>query len=250
MLKRLTTENAMRYSRQVLLAGFDLEKQEILLNSKVLQIGAGGLGCAASQYLVSAGVGYMTLVDDDIVEESNLQRQVLHSEASLGANKCVSAQRALLAMNSTADINIFEKRLSDEELSQQIDAHHIVLDCSDNIETRNQLNRLCIQRQKPLVSGAAIRMEGQLCSFLPGTDNACYQCLSTMFTEQQLSCVEAGVMSPVVGVIGAMQALECIKILTHFGEPLSNKLMLFDAKSMDWQTFVIPKNPGCSVCSS
>ncbi|MEO9943942.1 molybdopterin-synthase adenylyltransferase MoeB [Paraglaciecola sp.] len=249
MLKRISSENAMRYSRQILLSGFDLEKQEILLNSRVLQIGVGGLGCAAAQYLVSAGVGELTLVDDDQVETSNLQRQVLHTESSVGLNKGVSAKRTLTALNSDASINLIQQRLSDDDLSEQVNQHDIVIDCSDNIETRNQLNRMCIKQQKPLVSGATIRMEGQLSSFLPSANNPCYECLSTMFTEQSLTCVEAGVMSPVVGIVGAMQALECVKILTHFGKPLTNKLMMFDGKSMEWQTYIIPKNNSCSACS-
>ncbi|WP_133469430.1 molybdopterin-synthase adenylyltransferase MoeB [Paraglaciecola marina] len=250
MLKRISSENAIRYSRQILLSGFDLEKQEILLNSSVLQIGVGGLGCAAAQYLVAAGVGHITLVDDDKVDESNLQRQILHTEASVGLNKCESAKQALTALNSDAKIDIIQQRLSDDKLSEQVKAHDIVIDCSDNIETRNQLNRICIKQQKPLVSGAAIRMEGQLSSFLPSANNPCYECLSTMFTEQSLTCVEAGVMSPVVGIVGAMQALECIKILTDFGKPLTNKLMMFDGKSMEWQTYTIPKSTTCSACSA
>ncbi|MEP2652170.1 MAG: molybdopterin-synthase adenylyltransferase MoeB [Paraglaciecola sp.] len=248
-MKQLTPANAMRYSRQVLLSGFDLDKQEILLNSKVLQIGVGGLGCAAAQYLVSAGVGELTLVDDDEVETSNLQRQVLHTESSVGLNKCVSAKRTLTALNSDASINLIQQRLSDDDLSEHVNKHDIVIDCSDNVETRNQLNQVCINQKKPLVSGAAIRMEGQLSSFLPGANNSCYQCLSDMFIQQDLTCVEAGVMSPIVGVVGAMQALECVKILTDFGQPLTNKLMMFDGKSMQWQTFIIPKNNSCSACS-
>lgn len=239
----------MRYSRQILLPGFDLDKQEILLNSKALQIGVGGLGCAAAQYLVAAGIGHITLVDDDKVDKSNLQRQILHTEASVGLNKCESAKQALTPLNSDATINIIQHRLSDYELSEQVNSHDIVIDCSDNIETRNQLNLACIKKQKPLVSGAAIRMEGQLSSFLPGANNPCYQCLSAMFTEQNLSCVEAGVMSPIVGIVGAMQALECIKILTDFGKPLTNKLMMLDGNSMQWQTFTIAKNPTCAACS-
>ena len=248
MSKTLSTEQAMRYNRQILLPGFDLDKQEILLNSKVLQIGVGGLGCAVSQYIVAAGVGHITLVDDDVVEHTNLPRQVLHTEADLGVAKCVSAKASLSVLNSHARINIIQQRLDDETLLEQVKLHDIVMDCSDNLATRNQLNQACIQQQKPLVSGAAIRMEGQLCCFVPEANNACYQCLSTMIGEQPLSCVETGVMSPIVGVIGAMQALETIKILTHYGEALINKLMVFDGLTMQWQTFSIPKNNICQAC--
>ncbi|MCF2950344.1 molybdopterin-synthase adenylyltransferase MoeB [Paraglaciecola aquimarina] len=246
--KTLTTQQAMRYSRQILLPGFDLEKQEILLNSKVLVIGVGGLGCAAAQYLVAAGIGGITIVDDDSVELSNLHRQVLHGEADLGDTKCQSAKRALMLINPNCKINCVEKRLDHQELCSQALQHQIILDCSDNLATRNILNQVSISQKVPLVSGAAIRMEGQICTFIPHPDNACYECLSELFVEQNLSCVEAGVMSPLVGVIGAMQALEAIKVLTGFGEPLANKLMLFDASSMNWQTFKIAKNPDCNTC--
>lgn len=248
MSKYLTTEQAMRYSRQVMLPGFDLEKQEILLNSSVLLIGVGGLGCAAAQYLVASGIGAITLVDDDEVDRSNLQRQVLHGEVDVGANKTHSAKQSLQLINSDCQINCIDKRLDEEQLSH-LGHHDIIVDCCDNLATRNMLNQASIDKQIPLVSGAAIRMEGQVSSFIPGSDNACYQCLSGMFTEQQLTCVEAGVMSPMVGVIGSMQALEVIKVLTQFGESLVNKLMLFDGANTQWQTFKITKSPNCLVCA-
>lgn len=246
----LTTKQAMRYNRQILLPGFDLDKQELLLNARVLQIGVGGLGCAAAQYLVAAGVGEITLVDDDEVDLSNLQRQVLHSEAKVGINKCLSAKQSLAGLNSETLINIIDKRLDIDACSDAITKHNIVLDCSDNLATRNQLNQLCYQTKTALVSGAAIRMEGQLLTVLPKQQSACYACVSSLFGEQQLSCVESGVMSPVVGVIGAMQALEAIKVLCDFGDASANKLLMFDALSMEWQKYHLPKNPTCAVCSS
>ncbi|MDO6693787.1 molybdopterin-synthase adenylyltransferase MoeB [Aliiglaciecola sp. 3_MG-2023] len=247
--KPLTHQQAMRYSRQIMLPGFDLDKQERLLTKNILLIGVGGLGCAAAQYLVASGVAGITLVDDDVVEHSNLQRQVLHHESDIGKRKCESAKEKLTSINSQTTINTIQQRLDDKTLEMVLAKHHIVLDCSDNLATRNQLNRACLQANIPLVSGAAIRMEGQIFSMQPQNNDACYGCLSRFFGEQQLSCVDAGVLSPVVGIIGAMQALEGIKILVDFGHSLSNKLMLFDAMTMQWQTFAVKKHGDCPVCS-
>ena len=244
----LSTPQAMRYSRQIMLAGFDLDKQEILLNSRVLQIGVGGLGCAAAQYLVAAGVGKLTLVDDDQVELTNLQRQVLHREASVGEYKSHSAKASLQQLNSQCELVSVTERLDDQALAAAIAQHDLVLDCSDNLATREQINALCYQAGTALVSGAAIRMEGQVSCFTFKPEHACYQCLSSSFGEQNLSCMEAGVMSPVVGIIGATQALEAIKLLTDFGQSLVNKLLIFDATNSEWRSFHLVKNPQCKVC--
>jgi molybdopterin synthase sulfurylase MoeB len=248
--KPLSTQQALRYSRQILLPGFDLDKQERLLQSRVLLIGAGGLGCAAAQYLVAAGLGQLTIVDDDGIELSNLQRQVLHKEQNIGRNKSLSAKDSLLEINPDCDIVSINSRLNDEALQVQLMQHDLVVDCSDNLATRKQLNRWCFATQTPLVSGAAIRMEGQLSCFIADPNQACYQCLSVTFGEQNLSCMEAGIMSPVVGIIGAMQALEAIKILTDFGKPLVNKLLMFDGMTSEWRSFNLVKNPECIVCST
>ncbi|WP_158968276.1 molybdopterin-synthase adenylyltransferase MoeB [Paraglaciecola sp. L3A3] len=250
MKQTLTAKQAMRYNRQISLEGFDLDKQEILLNSRVLLIGVGGLGCAAAQYLVASGVGNIILVDDDKVDSSNLQRQILHGEQDVGLAKCDSAKVSLQALNAECDIECIKQRISENELPKILDRIDIIVDCSDNLATRNQLNDASVKQGVPLVSGAAIRMEGQICCFVPSPQNPCYQCLSTLFAEQQLSCVEAGVMSPLVGIIGAMQALETIKLLTEFGLVANNKLMIFDAKNSQWQTFNLRKNTNCKVCHS
>jgi adenylyltransferase/sulfurtransferase len=247
--KTLTTEQALRYSRQILLSGFDLDKQEMLMNSRVLMIGAGGLGCAASQYLVAAGVGKITIVDDDIVESTNLQRQVLHFEDSIGEKKVDSAHRTLSKINHFVDIETIDKRLSEEELVLLLDKHDLLLDCSDNLETRNLLNDVCYRHNKPLVSGAAIRMEGQVFCVIPERKTACYRCVSHYFGEQNLTCVESGVMSPVVGIVGASQANEAIKLLTQFGEPAVNKLQIFDAMTSNWESFTVNPLPQCKTCS-
>jgi len=244
----LTTEQAMRYNRQIVLPNFDLDKQEVLLNAKVLIVGVGGLGCAAAQYLVAAGVGEMTLIDDDHVEKTNLQRQVLHGEADVGVNKCVSAKASLAQLNSDIKIHVIQNRLELSDYVELIQPLDLVLDCTDNLASRNTLNQACYQAGTPLVSGAAIRMEGQLMSIVPQQHSACYACISAYFGEQNLSCVESGVMSPVVGVIGAMQALEAIKVLCDYGQSHVNKLMLFDGMTSTWQTFKVPKKVNCTVC--
>lgn len=248
MSKPITTEQAMRYSRHILLSGFDLEKQETLMNASALLIGVGGLGCAAAQYLVASGIGRITLVDDDQVETTNLQRQILHAEANVGMNKCASAKISLQRLNASSKIETLESRQTDSQLSDLLQHHHIVLDCTDNLATRNQLNKVCYANKTPLVSGAAIRMEGQLFCVLPENQTACYACISHLFGEQNLSCVESGVMSPVVGIVGASQALEAIKILTAYGEPLSNRIMLFDGMTGQWRSFNVPKKQDCPVC--
>lgn len=246
----LTTEQAMRYNRQILLPNFDLDKQEILLNAKILIVGVGGLGCAAAQYLVAAGVGEVTLVDDDKVEKTNLQRQILHGEADVGMNKCLSAKASLEQLNSDVKINVIQTRLDLGEYLELIEPLDIVLDCTDNLASRNTLNQACYQSAKPLISGAAIRMEGQLMSIVPEHDSACYACISAYFGEQNLSCVESGVMSPVVGIIGSMQALEAIKILCDYGQPSTNQLRLFDGMASTWQIFKVTKKVNCKVCGS
>ncbi|KXF81749.1 molybdopterin-synthase adenylyltransferase MoeB [Enterovibrio coralii] len=246
----LSSEEELRYNRQIILRQFDFEGQEALKQSKMLILGAGGLGCAASQYLAAAGVGELTLIDDDRVELSNLQRQVLHSDATIGELKVDSAAKSLRTLNPHVVINTVSERLGDDALSDLVNHHSIVLDCSDNVDTRNQLNRLCFEHKTPLVSGAAIRLEGQVAVFTYGENEPCYQCLSAMFGEQALSCVEAGILSPVVGVIGAMQALEAIKVATHFAPIPAGKLMMFDAMDSQWRNFNLMKSPTCTVCNS
>jgi len=190
----------------------------------------------------------VTLVDDDNVDKTNLQRQVLHGEADVGVNKCLSAKASLQQLNSDIKINVIQKRLALDDYLDLIEPLDMVLDCTDNLVSRNTLNQACYQSGTSLVSGAAIRMEGQLMSIVPKENSACYACLSAYFGEQNLSCVESGVMSPVVGVIGAMQALEAIKVLCDYGQSNVNKLMIFDAMTSSWQSFKVPKKTNCSVC--
>ncbi|SON52742.1 molybdopterin-synthase adenylyltransferase MoeB [Vibrio tapetis] len=249
-MELLSDKEMLRYNRQIILKQFDFDGQEALKQSSVLILGAGGLGCAASPYLVSAGVGCVTLIDDDVVEVSNLQRQVLHNDDTVGIKKVDSAAQALSKLNPYSSIKTIAKRLNDDELLPLIKSHSVVLDCSDNVETRNQLNRLCFATKTPLVSGAAIRMEGQISVYTYQHDSPCYQCLSALFGQQALTCVEAGVMAPLVGIVGATQAMEAIKVISKMGTPLSGKLLMLDAMSMSWREMKLAKNTGCPVCGS
>ncbi|MCS4308752.1 adenylyltransferase/sulfurtransferase [Rheinheimera pacifica] len=250
MAKELTTVQAMRYSRHLMLPQLDIDGQEALLNASVLVVGMGGLGCAAAPYLVASGVGGLTLADHDTIDSSNLQRQILYREADIGHSKVQQAAASLRQLNSDVTISTLLQRLTAEHLAQLVPQHSLVLDCSDNLATRNAINAACVTAKVPLVSGAAIRFEGQVASFSMQGESACYHCLSQLFGEQQLSCMEAGVLSPVVGVIGAMQALEAVKIITGVGTPLYGKLQLFDALTAGWRQFNLDKDPLCSVCGA
>ncbi|KLN63576.1 molybdopterin-synthase adenylyltransferase MoeB [Vibrio sp. VPAP30] len=245
----LSDQEMLRYNRQIILKQFDFDGQEALKQASVLILGAGGLGCASSQYLATAGIGKLTLIDDDVVELSNLQRQVLHHDADVGTKKVLSASNSLKQLNPHLEVETIDRRLSDRELSELIKKHSLVLDASDNVETRNQLNKLCYDLKVPLVSGAAIRMEGQISVFTYQDESQpCYQCLSALFGNATLSCVEAGVMSPVVGIIGAVQAMEAIKVIANYGAPKQGKILMLDAMSMSWHEMNLIKMQNCSVC--
>ena len=245
----LTDAEMLRYNRQIILRQFDFDGQEALKASSMLILGAGGLGCASTQYLAAAGVGKLTLIDDDKVEVSNLQRQVLHNDSTVGQLKVDSAKRALETINPNLHVESIAKRLDDAALLTLIEQHSLVLDCSDNVDTRNQLNRLCFQTKTPLISGAAIRMEGQISVYTYQDDQPCYECLSTLFGQQALTCVEAGIMSPVVGIVGAVQAMEAIKVVANMGTPLTGKILMLDAMSMNWREMKLGKQPSCPVCA-
>lgn len=247
----LSDAEMLRYNRQIILKAFDFEGQEALKQSSILILGAGGLGCASSQYLATAGIGKLTLIDDDKVELSNLQRQVLHHDADIGKLKVESAAQALKELNPEIEIVTVAKRLNDEALLSLVQDHDLVLDASDNVDTRNQLNRLCYQTKTPLVSGAAIRMEGQVSVFTYQDESEpCYQCLSALFGSNALSCVEAGVMAPVVGIIGAVQAMEAIKVIAGLGKPIQGKILMLDAMTMSWREMKLMKQPHCPTCGS
>lgn len=246
----MNDDELLRYSRQIMLPDIDLEGQETLLASRVLVVGLGGLGCPVAMYLAAAGVGQLDLLDFDEVDLSNLQRQIAHTTDRIGQKKVVSAAETIRQLNPSTKINLHEDKLDDSALGQLIDQCDLVVDCTDNFEIRFTLNALCVNSVKPLVSGAAIRLEGQLMVVDPrSADNPCYQCLYQEADEMALNCVENGVAAPVVGAIGALQAMEAIKVLIGFGESLAGYLLVFDARYMDWRKLRLKKNPVCRVCS-
>lgn len=249
-LPELSDAEMLRYNRQIVLRGFDFDGQEKLKASHALVVGLGGLGCAAAQYLAAAGVGTLTLLDFDTVSLSNLQRQILHTDARIGMKKVASAAIALAAINPHVALEQIDHQLDTEELALLIARCDVVLDCTDNVDIRNQLNQACFTHKIPLVSGAAIRMEGQISVFTYRENEPCYRCLSRLFGEQALTCVEAGVMAPLVGTIGSLQALEAIKLLANYGETKPGRLFMFDAMTLQFTDMKLPKNPHCDVCGS
>lgn len=246
----LSDEETLRYNRQIVLRGFDFDGQERLKASRALIIGLGGLGCAATPWLASAGIGQLTLVDFDTVSLSNLQRQILHDDAHIGVAKVLSAAIQLRRINPHIRIDTVDQAPDDAALQRLIAGHDVVLDCCDNVTTREQLNRLCHSQRIPLVSGAAIRMEGQLSVFRWQPNEPCYRCISRLFGDQTLSCVEAGVMAPLVGVIGSLQAMEAIRLLADFGKSVPGKLLLYDAMTLQFREMKVAKDPQCEVCGS
>ncbi|WP_373964137.1 molybdopterin-synthase adenylyltransferase MoeB [Kosakonia sacchari] len=248
MAEALSDAEMMRYNRQIILRGFDFDGQERLKAARVLVVGLGGLGCAAAQYLAAAGIGQMTLLDFDTVALSNLQRQTLHSDADIGVAKVDSARESLLRINPNVHYTAINALLDDTALLTQIAAHDLVLDCTDNVAIRNQLNAGCFQHRVPLVSGAAIRMEGQISVFTWGENDPCYRCLSRLFGDNALTCVEAGVMAPLVGVIGSLQAMEAIKVLAHYGTPAAGKIVMYDAMTCQFREMKLLRNSACDVC--
>lgn len=244
----LSDPQLMRYSRHIMLPSLDIDGQEAIWNSRVLILGMGGLGCAVAQYLTASGVGHLCLSDDDIVDATNLQRQVLHHEVNVGLEKVESAKYTLMAINSEIDISTINKRLTENELLALVENYDLVIDCSDNLAARNRFNRVCFQNKTPLVSGSAIRLEGQVSTFLYQDNQPCYHCLSQFISEQNLTCSEAGILSPVVGLIGSIQATEALKVLTGVGETITGRLLLIDAATMSFNSFKINQNQQCEVC--
>ena len=238
----LSHEEELRYNRQIILKSIDFDGQEKLKASKMLIVGLGGLGCAASQYLAAAGVGNLTLLDFDIVSLSNLQRQVLHSDARLNMPKVESAKIALEQINPHINIETINAKLDEEKLAEIIPHFDIVLDCTDNVEIRNQLDRQCNHAKIPLISGAAIRMEGQISVFTYEPNTPTYRDLSKLFGQNVLSCVEAGVLAPIVGIVGTIQALEAIKVRLKIGKNLSGRLLMIDGFSMNIREIKLPTN--------
>lgn len=254
-----------------MLPQFDIAGQQRLLSSHALIIGLGGLGSPVAMYLATAGVGRLTLVDDDVVELTNLQRQIAHTQADIGRSKVESATATLHALNPDIEITPLHKRLDSDELHQAVQQADVVIDASDNFATRFAINQACVDTHTPLVSGAAVRLEGQVSVFLnkefnkehnkernkkpngePSADNdaPCYRCLYDDGPEAAATCSENGVLAPVVGIIGSIQATEAIKLLTGLGSSLSGRLLILDASTLEFREIRLRRDPACPVCST
>ncbi len=240
----------LRYSRHILLDEVGIEGQQRLLDAHVLVIGAGGLGSPAALYLASSGIGRITLVDDDEVDLTNLQRQVMHTTARIGQPKVDSGRAAMLAINPEVEVSALRERVGGERLAELVRAATVVLDCSDNFATRHAVNRACVEARKPLVSGAVIRFDGQLSVFDTRRPEApCYACLFPEDSNfEDVACSTMGVFAPLVGVVGAMQAAEAMKLVAGIGEPLAGRLLLLDGRAMEWTALKVARQPACPVC--
>ena len=246
----MNDEQLLRYSRHLLLEEIDVAGQEKLLGSHVLIIGAGGLGSAAAPYLAAAGVGKITLVDHDKVELTNLQRQIMHSQNSIGKSKVESGSQFLQNINPTLTMNAIEERVSAGLLNQTLPTVNIALDCTDNFATRHLINAACFQHQVPLVSGSALKFDGQLSVFdFRNAVSPCYACLFSPEEQfKEVSCASMGIFSPLVGIIGAMQAAQALQVLIGFGQPLVGRMLLWNALNTQIDEIRISRNPECRVC--
>ncbi len=246
----LNDDQLLRYSRHILLPEVGVDGQARISASSVLIVGAGGLGCPVGLYLGAAGVGHLFIADGDTVDLTNLQRQIGHASAAIGDNKADSLAHSILAINPEIEIQPIREALSGHALHEAVAAVDLVVDASDNFATRHAVNRACVQLNKPLVSGAAIGFSGQLAVFDSGrAASPCYHCLFPDHTDEaELRCAEAGVFSPLVGVIGAMQAMEALKYLTQVGTPMIGKLLLWDGLQADARVMKVPRDPACPIC--
>ena len=247
----MTDEQLLRYSRHILLPEIGVEGQEKLLASSALIVGAGGLGSPAALYLAAAGVGTIILADGDQVDLTNLQRQILHTTDSIGKAKAESGRAALAKINPQVKLVPIRQRLGEEALDPLVASSSVVLDCSDNFATRHAVNRACVRHRKPLVSGAAVRFDGQVSVFdLRDELSPCYHCLFPENAElEEMRCAVMGVFAPLTGIIGTVQAAEALKLLAGVGETLKGRLMILDALAMQWRTIKLARDPGCAVCA-
>ena len=238
----LSHQEELRYNRQIVLKDIDFDGQEMLKNTKMLVVGLGGLGCAAAQYLAVAGVGHLSLLDFDTVDLSNLQRQVLHDDSRLGMPKVESAKLSLQRLNPHIQVDTIHQLLDEQQLHDLVGKFDVVLDCTDNVSTRNKLDTACAAHKIPLISGAAIRMEGQVSVFTYEDNTPTYHTLSRLFGDNALSCVEAGVLAPIVGLVGSIQALEAIKVRLKIGKNLCGRLLLIDGMTMSVREVKLPNS--------
>ena len=245
----MNDELLLRYSRQILLPDVDIQGQAILNQARVLVLGAGGLGAPVLLYLAAAGIGHITVVDPDTVDLSNLQRQVIHSTVNITQAKVESAKQSMLAINPHIQVQALQTRLDEQQLLTQVAAHDVVVDCTDNFPTRFTINQACFTAKKPLVSGAVIRMEGQISTFDFRQAGACYRCLYNEEGGVEDTCSTNGILAPVAGIIGSMQATEALKVLLNL-PTLHGRLLLLDAKYMQWRELRLRADTNCPVCGA
>lgn len=242
----MNDDQLLRYSRHILLPQLDIEGQEKICQAHVMVIGLGGLGSPVALYLAASGVGTLTLVDDDVVEVSNLQRQIAHSQADVGRSKADSAAGSVTALSASTDVHAQIVRADEDWLATQLAGVDIVVDCSDNAAVRYSINRACLQHSIPWVSGAAIAFSGQVSVFDPRQSDApCYQCLYPDLSDEVLSCAESGILSPVTGIIGTVQATEVLRLITGFGRPQHGFLHTYDALEGEWRRWQLKRRRGC-----
>jgi len=246
----MTDDQLLRYSRQILLPAFGVEGQQRLLDARVLIVGLGGLGSPVAMYLAAAGIGTLVLADFDAVDLSNLQRQLLHTSERIGMTKVDSAIRTLTAINPEVHLEGIKGSLTEANLGQVVAGVDLVVDACDNFATRFAVNAACFAARVPLVSGAAIRTEGQVAVFSGQPGGPCYQCLYPRDAGMDETCSANGVLAPVVGIIGSIQATEAIKVLAGLGEPLYGRLLLLDALAMEWRAVRLPADPHCPICAA
>ena len=248
----MNDEQLLRYSRHLLLEEIDVAGQETLLNSHVLLIGAGGLGSAAAPYLAAAGVGHITLVDHDSVDLTNLQRQIMHAESSIGKSKVASGKEFLQHLNSSIQIETIQAKATSSLLDELLPSVNVVLDCTDTFSTRHLINAACVKNKTPLVSGSALKFDGQVSVFDPRNPTSpCYACIFSPDEQfEEVSCSSMGIFSPLVGIIGAMQAAQALQLLIGFGEPLVGRMLLWNGRTTQIDEIRISRNSECSVCGS
>lgn len=251
MSRELDDDGLLRFSRQIMLPELDVAGQEALLNARVLVVGMGGLGSPAAMYLAAAGVGTLVIADDDDVELSNLQRQIVHDTDAIGDAKVASAARTLKRLNPSVALETISTRLDADGLAEEAGRADVVLDATDNFASRYAINDACWAAGTPLVSGAAIRWEGQIAVFDPRRPGApCYRCLYREGSDEALNCADNGVIAPLVGIVGTCQALEAIKLLCGIGESLAGYVLYFDALYMDWRKLRLNRDPDCPTCGA
>lgn len=246
----LSDEELLRYSRQIMLPELDVAGQEKLKAATVMIVGLGGLGSPVAMYLAAAGVGHLILVDHDEVDLTNLQRQIVHNSERIGESKVHSARETILDLNPHCKVTVEAKRLKERSADRLVASANAIVDCTDNFSTRFLLNRLSVQYQVPLISGAAIRMDGQISVYDPNNEESpCYQCLFDDTGEGDQTCANNGVLAPIVGLVGSIQAVETLKQLTGMGQTLVGRLLMVDGLNMRFREVRLKKNPDCEACS-